>query len=112
MSERTVPVPVRVVDNGVRSFVPPTFCFELWDEKGNRVATVSQVVMADEDDRELADFEALDALGPGSGAGGQVRVLGRIDPYEAGGEARAQGARFTVTETVRTDTEGKSAENS
>ncbi|WP_326806925.1 hypothetical protein OHB04_05390 [Streptomyces sp. NBC_01775] len=123
MSARTVPAPVRVIDNGVRSFVPPTFCFELWDEDGNHVATVSQLVMADEDDRELADFEALDALESGRGAGDQVRVLGRIDPYEVGGtgdavgaggggEDRDPGARFTVTETVRTDTERQYPENS
>lgn len=94
MSARTVPAPVRVIDNGVRSFVPPTFCFELWDEDGNHVATVSQLVMADEDDRELADFEALDALESGRGAGDQVRVLGRIDPYEVGGTGDAVGAAW------------------
>ncbi|MFG3254666.1 hypothetical protein [Streptomyces sp. NPDC048172] len=90
---RAVETPVRVVDNGVRSFVPPTFCFELWDAAGNHVATVSRVVMSDPDDRELADFDAVATLG-------ETRFLGRIDPYDAGPDARGQGARFTVTARV------------
>ncbi|MDJ1135010.1 hypothetical protein [Streptomyces iconiensis] len=95
MTHRTVHTPVRVVDNGVRSFLPPTFCFELWDETGALVATVSQVVLADQDDREMTDFEALGAL-----HGEELRAVGRIDPYDAGPGAPSPGARFTVTGTA------------
>ncbi|GAA2094095.1 hypothetical protein GCM10009801_61840 [Streptomyces albiaxialis] len=77
----------------MRSFVPPTFCFELWDEEGRHVATVSRVVVSDPNDRELTDFDALTSLD-------EPRYLGRIDPYDAGPDARGQGARFTVTARV------------
>lgn len=92
MTERRVEQAVRVVDNGVRSFIPPTFCFELRDESRNLVATVSQVIWAEEN---VADFDALETLRSEG-----LRATGTISEYDAGPQARRVGRRFTIRNTV------------
>ncbi|TLS45366.1 hypothetical protein FE633_14935 [Streptomyces montanus] len=91
-AERTVEEPVRVVDNGIRSFIPPTYCFELRNEAGGIVATVSQVVMTDS---TLTDFGLLAAL-----RRDDAQVVGSITSYDPGASARRPGARFTVTRVI------------
>ncbi|MFE7072533.1 hypothetical protein ACFU96_20880 [Streptomyces sp. NPDC057620] len=90
--ERTVEEPVRVVDNGIRSFIPPTYCFELRDTAGGIVATVSQVVMTDS---TLTNFNLLAAL-----SRDDAQVVGKIASYDPGASARCPGARFTITGVI------------
>jgi hypothetical protein len=90
--EGNVAEPVTVADNGVRSFVPPTFCFELRDGKGELVATVSQIVMPG---IELTDFDLITEV---TRAG--ALLTGTITPYDAGPTARRPGSRFTITDVV------------
>ena len=96
MGGQVIDSPVRVVDNGVRSFIPPTFCFELRDEDENVVKVVSQIVL----DREgsgagARDFEALQILDRE-----QSICVGCLSEYDAGPEARELGCRFSVTRCV------------
>jgi hypothetical protein len=95
MDPDVVDEPVEVVDNGVRCFIPPCFCFELRGPAGSLVATVSQVVLEIEGFEGVRDFEALFAL---SRAG--VLALGTISDYDAGPEARETGRRFTIQRCV------------
>lgn len=80
--------PVRISDNGVRSFLPPTFCFELRDGTDTLVATVSQVLLPE---RSVADFELLELF-----AAEKLTATGVITGYDAGAQARVAGRRFTV----------------
>jgi hypothetical protein len=82
---------VVVVDNGVRSFIPPNFCFELRDQDGAIVTTVSRVVLDVPRYSALEDFEALELLGRENHT-----VTGSVSDYDAGPEAREQGRMFTV----------------
>jgi hypothetical protein len=83
---------VRVVDNGVRSFIPPTFCFDLVDESGALVATVSRISW---NARNLSDFDAVTALQSES-----LGVTGIISEYDAGPQARKSGQGFTILSTA------------
>ncbi|WP_331736456.1 hypothetical protein OG426_54590 (plasmid) [Streptomyces canus] len=85
---------VQVSDNGVRSFIPPTFCFDLTSGSGERIATVSQIVMSD----GTADFEALKTLTRKG-----LRVSGTVSDYDAGPQARITGRRFVIEETTPPD---------
>ncbi|MDA0631859.1 hypothetical protein OUY22_00380 [Nonomuraea sp. MCN248] len=84
---------VRIIDNGLRSFVPPCFCFELraGPGEGHLVATVSQIVLPTGEVLE-SGFAAGQELGLEPGAPHD----GFIEPYEAGPRGD-RGARFTVT---------------
>ncbi|MER5886160.1 hypothetical protein ABT160_20250 [Streptomyces sp. NPDC001941] len=96
--------PVRVVDNGLRSFVPPAFCFELRDAvAGTLIATVSRVVLGGRGAGvpALQDFEAVGHLE----ATGRA-VTGVITPYDAGPSAREPGLCFT-TEEVELPVQGQ-----
>lgn len=88
LTEKTIDQPVRLADNGVRSFIPPTFCFDLLDETGSAIATVSQIVWAEQG---ISDFEAVGRL-----ESSNLRVTGTISEYESGTQARQSGRRFTI----------------
>ncbi|MFC8447777.1 hypothetical protein [Kitasatospora sp. NPDC057223] len=92
MTGQQVDQPVRITDNGVRSFIPPTFCFELHHESGSLVATVSEVLLAA---RNVSDFEALELLRAEG-----LRATGTLSEYDAGPQARQAGLRFTIRNTV------------
>ena len=88
---------MRVIDNGIRSFIPPTFCFELRNADDELVETVSRVGLAQESGAEFdaADLDAVEEL--------QRRGLmarGVTEDYDAGPQARIAGRRFTITELV------------
>ncbi|MCX4968004.1 hypothetical protein OHA98_25235 [Streptomyces sp. NBC_00654] len=93
MTSQQVALPVRVSDNGVRSFIPPTFCFELHDRAGTLVSTVSRVVWTE---RNTEDFDAVALLR----AGRVLAAGGHIDSYDAGPQAREPGFVFTFADTV------------
>ncbi len=80
------------MDNGVRSFIPPTFCFELIDASEVLVATVSRVTWHG---RGLSDFDATTALQSES-----LWVTGSVSDYDAGPQARETGRGFTITDSV------------
>jgi hypothetical protein len=90
--QKTIDQPVTIVDNGIRSFIPPTFCFELFTDTGERVAVVSRLEAAGSG---LCDFDVLEAL-----RGRSLRAIGLVEPYDAGPEARREGLRFVVRGTV------------
>jgi hypothetical protein len=88
--------PVELRDNGVRSFIPPSFCFELRDVSGNVVATVSRVILEIEDQGEhIGDFDALEFL-----HANRLMALGDVSEYDAGPEAREPGRLFLATRLV------------
>jgi hypothetical protein len=87
--------PVKVTDNGVRSFIPPTFCFDLHNAAGQLVDTVSQVVIDVFEQRGLRDFDAVAWLDQS-----RLWALGSISEYDAGPEARVPGKRFTIDRCV------------
>ncbi len=94
MTEGTVERPVRVVDNGRRSFIPPTFCFELRDAASDApVATVSHVVLSHP---PRGDFDAVRHLTDEG-----LAATGVISRYDAGPQAREPGLRFTIHATTR-----------
>ncbi|MEE1738191.1 hypothetical protein [Streptomyces sp. BE147] len=93
MTAQQVTLPVRVSDNGVRSFIPPTFCFELHDRTGTLVFTVSRVVWTE---RSTEDFDAVALLR----AGRLLAAGGHIESYDAGPQAREPGLVFTFAATV------------
>ncbi|WP_232236133.1 hypothetical protein [Nocardia sp. BMG51109] len=82
--------PVTVSDNGIRSLVPPTFCFELRDCDGALVDVVSRVVLD-----ELRDFDALEAL-----PADRPAALGHITNYDAGAPARVRGREFVIDQVL------------
>jgi len=84
--------PVHVTDNGVRSFIPPTFCFELRDSSGALVRTVSRLRW---DTASLSDFDAMEEL-----ARRGVAAVGAVTEYDAGPMARMPGMEFAVSDTV------------
>lgn len=92
---RHINQPVEVLDNGLRCFIPPCFCFELRGPSGSLVATVSQLVLEAKDYQRLRDFEALDMLHRN-----ELLALGEISDYDAGPEAREKGRRFTIRQCV------------
>lgn len=92
MSGCMVDEPVIVVDNGVRSFIPPTFCFELRAEDDSLVDTVSRVVLRDAD---LYDFAAVEEL-----ARKGLRAAGEVHNYDAGPQAQIPGKSFEIDRTV------------
>jgi hypothetical protein len=87
--------PVEVSDNGVRSFIPPTFCFELHNTAGRLVDTVSQLIIEAPEHRGLRDFDALAVLDQLS-----LWTLGNIAEYDAGPQARVLGKRFKIERCV------------
>lgn len=91
MTDRVVDVPVAVRDNGIRSFVPPTFCFELRAVDNQLVDTVSQLLVVAETQKGLRDFDVLALLDRFG-----LLALGRISEYDAGPEAMVPGKRFLV----------------
>jgi hypothetical protein len=92
---RVVDEPVKITDNGVRSFLPPTFCFELRNINGHLVDTVSQLVVVAPEQEGLRDFDALALLDRF-----RLWALGRILEYDAGPEARIPGRRFEISQCV------------
>lgn len=90
MATQSIDSPVEVRDNGVRSFIPPSFCFDLRSSSGGVVATVSQIVLTVRGN--LEDFGALDFLNQN-----ELLAVGSISEYDAGAQAREPGRRFTVT---------------
>jgi hypothetical protein len=100
MATRRITTPVEVRDNGVRSFIPPTFCFDLVTVAGDVVDTVSAVVLqAPGRARRLEDFEAVQQLSEDA-----LMALGEVSEYDAGPQARELGRRFTATELIARDT--------
>jgi hypothetical protein len=96
MESWAIEFPVEVRDNGVRSFIPPCFCFELRDASGNVVATVSEVVLEVPGQAEqVRDFDAVGFLDRNG-----LLALGNISEYNAGPQAREPGRRFSVTGLV------------
>lgn len=87
--------PVRVSDNGVRSFIPPTFRFDLREDDGTLVATVSQVVLAEP---SLLDDELVEVF-----TREQLRATGTITDYDAGPEAHTTGKRLTIDRVIDAD---------
>lgn len=92
MNEQRIDRPVRVSDNGVRSFIPPTFCFDLIDDAGVRVATVSRVVL---DSPPLRDFDLVATF-----TREHLRATGAIAAYDAGEQAREAGRCFTIRRAI------------
>src|SRR4051812_47225335 len=96
MARQSIDSPVEVRDNGVRSFIPPSFCFELRSRSGDIVATVSQIVLAVPGNTQGdKDFSALDFLSQNG-----LLAVGNISEYDAGSQAREPGRRFTITGLV------------
>ncbi|RDI50119.1 hypothetical protein [Nocardia mexicana] len=89
MTEKIVE-PVRITDNGVRSFIPPTFCFELRDLGDTLVETVSRVIHG-----ERRDFDVVADLRLR-----HMAALGRITDYDAGPQARVPGKQFTIDQVI------------
>lgn len=85
---RAIDEPVRISDNGIRSFIPPTFCFDLRNAAGELVKTVSRVVLIDP---SLSDYDAVAYLSQN-----HLWVTGEVTDYDAGPEARETGLSFTV----------------
>ncbi len=95
MSEQPVDTPVLVTDNGLRSFLAPTFCFDLTDAQGRLVATVSELVLPN--DPQVVDFAALEIInqqGPWA--------LGLITEHDVGNREGVLGRWFTVTQLLPT----------
>jgi len=92
MSGLEIDEPVIVVDNGVRSFIPPTFCFELRAEDDSVVDTVSRVVLREAD---LLDFDVIEELTRKG-----LRATGEVRAYDAGPQARSSGKSFEINRTV------------
>lgn len=92
MTSTPINQPVKVIDNGIRSFIPPNFCFELLLESGDRLDLVSRLEVTGID---LRDFDVLEMLRQGS-----YRALGFISEYEAGPEARKIGRQFTIQKVI------------
>jgi len=93
---RRVDQPVKVTDNGIRSFVPPTFCFDLHDASGVLVDTVSQLIMDAPEQRGLRDFEALALLDRFG-----LLAIGLISEYDSGPQAQGvPGKRFSIERCV------------
>jgi hypothetical protein len=95
MTTQEIKDPVGISDNGVRSYIPPTFNFELRNSSGRLIATVSQVVWPD---RNLTDYDAVATLS----ADGK-RAKGMLSEYDAGPQARESGIRFTIGDVVMTE---------
>lgn len=98
MANTTIGKPVVLRDNGVRSFIPPTFCFELRNSDGALVGTVSKVVIetiASHLSEAIADFDALDFLQQKS-----LGALGHTYEYDAGHQAKEPGLCFLVTQVA------------
>jgi hypothetical protein len=96
MEHWSVSSPVELRDNGVRSFLPPNFCFELRDASGNVVATVSRLILEVEGQTEpMKDFDALEFLHTN-----QLMALGDISEYDAGPEAREPGRQLSISRFV------------
>lgn len=89
MTAQKVDQAVTVLDNGIRSFIPPNFCFELVDRSGALFAIVSEVVVADNTD--IRDFDAVALL-----EREQAWATGEIEEYDAGPKAQKNGMRFTI----------------
>ncbi|HLI89524.1 MAG TPA: hypothetical protein VKV37_12600 [Ktedonobacteraceae bacterium] len=96
MAIQEINQPVKVIDNGIRSFIPPCFCFELRDRSNSLVATVSQVALEVEGHPRLKDFEVVDLFRQN-----ELWALGTISEYDAGPQARETGRRFTIRQLVR-----------
>lgn len=94
MADRNVDDPAHVTDNGVRSFIPPTFCFELRSRQGNLIATVSRVLLID-DGGLRTDSDAVAEL-----QRAELLAVGIIEVYDAGPQARSAGEQFTVLRTI------------
>lgn len=84
--------PVHVTDNGVRSFIPPAFCFDLRDPAGVLAQTVSRLRW---DTEALEDFDVVAELERRGAA-----AVGAVTEYDAGPMARTPGRQFTVAEAV------------
>jgi len=78
---------VRVFDNGVRSFVPPCFCFEILSKHGEKIGIVSKLEIVEVD---LAEKDVTN---------GRIYVSGFIRSYSVEEtEYRAEeGLCFVVT---------------
>ena len=89
MADQLMDSPVEVRDNGIRSFIPPTFCFDLLNPlTGILVTTVSQLVLGAVGFSQETDFEALEIL-----TRRQLLTTGLISDYDAGPQAREPGRR-------------------
>ena len=96
MATLAITTPVEVRDNGVRSFIPPTFCFELVTANCEIVDTVSAVSLQGRaPPRNVEDFDAAKYLSDSA-----LMALAEVSEYGAGPQARELGRRFTVTEVV------------
>jgi len=95
MATTLITQPVDIRDNGVRSFIPPSFCFELVAATGEILDVVSAVGFRGRDHPDLTDFEAANHL-----AKNGLMSLGEVSEYDAGRESREAGRRYTVTEVI------------
>lgn len=85
---------VKIVDNGLRSFVPPCFCFDLHAET-EVIDTVSQIALPSSELLECGFSRANEGHFDPSNYHSGV-----IEHYEAGPRGE-QGKRFVITETVQ-----------
>jgi hypothetical protein len=92
VAEHRIDTPVVVRDNGIRSFIPPSYCFDLVDGSGDVVEVVSAIALRGQGLPDLADFDAVKYLGDNN-----LVALGEVAEYDAGPQAREPGRRFTVT---------------
>ena len=92
-----VDAPVTVRDNGVRSFVPPTFCFELHDAVDDHlVDTVSALLITTPSLQfGFRDFEVIAFLQQH-----KLHALGTISSYDAGPPANELGKQFSIDRCV------------
>jgi hypothetical protein len=89
--------PFRIHDNGVRTFVPPCFCYELRDANNNTFQTVSDVSYKGKTSQD-ASPDSADRYHPPFALDSTL-YYGVIEPYDVTvGDIKAEGLRFIVTE--------------
>jgi hypothetical protein len=89
MAKRDIAMGITVRDNGVRSFVPPNYCFELVDSQGNVVDVVSEVVIEESGEK---NFDAISLL-----LNSDDFVTGYVEDYDPQSPSGQQGLRLVVS---------------
>lgn len=91
---------VTVHDNGLRCFVPPCFCWELYTSKGTLVKTVSDIVFSPE--IEIGNKEKEEILTRLKN--GDFAAVGSVEEYFVSpvpNVSPAKGLRFIVEEVIK-----------
>lgn len=83
------PIVATLTDNGLRCFVPPCFQWDVIDENGIKVASVSSIKIAG-DFATGVDWQAIVSNG--------LKVIGRLEEYRV--ENGADGVVFIVESLI------------